>query len=87
MPKQQPQEEKPDRLWIELEIHPDASVNVRRADLATRMLRRLGDDISKFWWHEKDRRYCITIDSGGSYMTCADSGHWFRLEFLATGKH
>jgi hypothetical protein len=74
--------ENQNRIWIELERHNDDAVNVRRAELATTMLRRLGDTISKFWWHEAEQSFCITIDSAGSYLACSDNGHWFSLDFL-----
>ena len=53
-----------------------------RAEQATRVLRRLGDPISKFWYHEADQKYCLTVDTGGSYLTLNDHGYWFNLDYL-----
>jgi hypothetical protein len=78
----------PDRMWIEIEF-PSVDealrkeVATRRAEAATNVLRKLGDDISKFWWHESKGRYCLTTDTGGSYRELSDSGEWFNLNVLA----
>lgn len=88
-------ETKPARVWIELEwpqindtriadsIADRNALGKRRAALASAMLRRLGVSWSHFWWNEREQKYCITTDSGGSYLVCNDHGHWFNLDWLA----
>jgi hypothetical protein len=76
---------KPHRVWIELEYPKNGNAEGHaRAQLATQMLRRLGDPITGFWWNENQHRYCVSIDSAGGFMECADNGHWFNLETLGS---
>lgn len=71
------------RIWIELERPANNSLGHARAELASRMLVRLGSNIKDaFWWNEEKQTYCITLDVGGSYQELEDNGHWFNLDFL-----
>lgn len=54
-----------------------------RAEKATKILRKLGDNVSKFMWYPKECRYVIVIDEAGCFMECADHGHWFNLDYLS----
>jgi hypothetical protein len=71
------------RIWFELEVSSDAAVNEERAVKATRLLRKLGDHISKFWWFERNGRYCLTRDEAGGFTELGDSGAWLNLDWLA----
>ena len=62
------------RIWFELEVSSDEAVNVDRAEKATRILRKLGDTISKFWWNARVGRYCLTRDEAGGFTELGDSG-------------
>ena len=81
-----------DRIWIELGKPTGKDLKEvadRRAMMATKVLRKLGDEFSGFFWDDKLKCYCVTLDKGGTYVTCEDNGHWFNLEyffFLAEGK-
>jgi hypothetical protein len=71
------------RIWFELEVSSDAAVNEERAEKATRILRKLGDDISKFWWNTRINRYCFTFTEAGNFTVLGDSGHWLNLDYMA----
>lgn len=79
--------DKPNRIWFELETpwkgdKFDHELGKARAELATTLLRKLGDPITAFWWHETDAKYCVTLDSAGSYLSLSDNGHWFNLDYM-----
>ena len=84
-------EKTPNRIWFELEYPAtgkgskrviDLDLAKARAELATGLLRKLGDPITKFWWHEAKECYCVTLDSAGGYKECADNGYWFNLDYM-----
>ncbi|ARB14450.1 hypothetical protein Ccr5_gp230 [Caulobacter phage Ccr5] len=71
-------------VWIELE--PSASEGHARAAAASAMLKRLGVDVGvhkPVFWHERNERYCFTLDASGVYVEAEDHGHWYNLDFLA----
>ena len=70
------------RVWIELERPSSDEEGERRAELACRMLRRLGVERgTPVFWHTKGC-YCFTIDEAGSYAEAADNGHWYNLDYF-----
>ena len=81
------------RVWIELDITlpnvkgPTAeeckAMNMKRAALATNMIRRLGSK-REIYWSEQKVCYCIA-DSSGSFQEMGDKGHWFNLDFFGRG--
>jgi len=77
-----------ERVWIELEYPKggDDALGEKRANLANKMLDRLGlpsePPCKTFWWNKRKKCYCVTIDVAGGFMECADHGHWFRLSHL-----
>ena len=71
------------RIWFELEVSDDAMVNTERAEKATRILRKLGDDISKFWWSNRVGRYCLTRDEAGGFTELGDAGAWLNLDYMS----
>lgn len=77
-----------DRVWIEIEFHPDADVRERRAARLSDLLYRLGyrgaagDPKSIVWWNERVSRYCITVDAAGGFLELGNSGHWFTFDNL-----
>jgi len=71
------------RVWIELELHPDDAVCEARAAALSQLLHKLGSAPDRVWWDSRSHRYSLTIDDGGSYITLADNGHWFNLDYLA----
>lgn len=71
-----------DRVWIELERTAGEEEVI--AEKATKMLHKLGFSESvKFWWSEKNYRYCLTVDPSGHFIQLDDDGHWFNLDFIA----
>lgn len=84
--KQDPDEA--DRIWIELEWPVDCGdrtdeVAKRRAEAATKVLRKLGDPQSGFFWNEEEQRYFFDFGGGGGYTELEDHGRWMNLTFMA----
>lgn len=78
---------KENRVWIELERSTKPSDNHHRADLASKMLKRLGVDLNKaVWFNENKNRYCFKTSSLGSYVDAPDNGFWYDLDFLANSE-
>jgi hypothetical protein len=73
----------PNRVWIELERPKDDHEGDKRAAQATLIMRAFGDAITTFWWNKRQGVYCLTIDTGGSYLELGDRGHWFNLDRIA----
>lgn len=75
------------RVWIELEAHNDDAVNVKRAKLASTMLKRLCPTMKAdpIFWNEGKQSYC-RADESGAYTTLTDNGDWFNLVYLATNE-
>ena len=69
------------RIWIELEVSPDAEVNKTRADKANVMFEKLGYG-KTFFWNDTKNCYCVEI-GGGAFLECVSAGHWFNLDFMA----
>ncbi len=70
------------KIWIELEAGD--TDRVANAELATRVLHKLGFNESvKFWWDENKNQYGLTINGAGEFLTLSDNGHWFNLDFAA----
>ena len=76
------------RVWIELEKSDSDEVNRERADLLSLMLERLGvtDVPHPVWWNAERRCYCFTVSPAGCFYEATDNGHWYNLEYFATGK-
>lgn len=69
------------RVWIEIDAaQEDDNLNMKRAELYTNMIKRLGStsDIS---WDCDGREYVLTRE-GGEFQPLGDHGHWFNLEFF-----
>ncbi len=84
--KDKPKMPECNRVWIELEPATDCKEGDIRAARANDMLKRLGVTIPTngvFWYNARTGMYCVTIDSGGSFLECTDNGHWFNLDFLS----
>ena len=73
------------RVWIELQYPANDTEGEYRAALGTKLLNRLGVNYhpNLFWWSVEKHQYCVTTDSGGSFLYCLNHGHWFNLEKLA----
>jgi hypothetical protein len=61
----------------------------KQCELANNMMRRLlsradyedgAQAASKFWWGERDARYCY--GGVGGYTTLADNGTWMNLDYV-----
>lgn len=82
MPKRK-SEHTGNRIWIELEEPKSSEHAELQCTLANRMLKRLSPTTSMaFWWSADARRYCLTVDSAGCYVTLPDRGEWFNLDHL-----
>jgi len=75
---------KTNRIWIELELPENDKEGHTRAILLSSVLHHLGvkQTNAVFWFPEK-KRYCFTIDEGGSFVEATDNGHWYNLDYLA----
>ena len=75
------------RVWIELErpSHEHSQeVGKQRADLANKLLRKLGVNFDVFYWWPDERKYSRVIEpSSGAFVWLTDNGDWFNLEALA----
>lgn len=71
------------RVWIELERDSDDAVCEARAVALGRLLHKLGAAPDRVWWDSRSRRYSLTIDDAGSFVTLDDNGHWFNLDKLS----
>lgn len=79
------------RVWIEWEYPSIADFKTSEAQdaaaqetcrLLNKMLDRLSGekDCSTVFWSEQGKEFCVGGVAG--YVTCADNGHWFNLEFF-----
>ena len=75
------------RVWIELERptrEEGDEVGTQHAELANKMLRKLGADYDMFyWWPDKMRYSRIIEPSSGAFVWLTDHGDWFNLDKLA----
>ena len=74
------------RVWIELErptSEQGDEVGQQRADLANKMMRKLGATHDLFYWWAKERKYSHTVSAEtGAFVWLTDNGEWFDLEVL-----
>lgn len=73
------------RVWIELEKPESIEHGKQLAEMATRMLRRLGIAESSIRYGENHKGvacYRYQHDIAGTYSELADRGQWFNLEYL-----
>lgn len=80
-------EQKPNRVWMELDRPENDEQGHARAAALTRLLAKLGFQPRKggetvWWWPEKGR-YCFTLDEAGGFVEAGDNGHWFNLDYLS----
>lgn len=79
-------EQKPFRVWIELEQPKDNAEGHERARLLSNMINRLNapqyQRDKPVWWFEDKQCYCFEIDHGGSFVMANDRGHWFNLNWF-----
>lgn len=77
------------RVWIELPKMAGASVE-RQTDIAVKgtvMLHKLGfNEHVAFWWNGRKNVLCLTLNEAEEFMELPDNGHWFNLNFIATGE-
>jgi len=76
------------RVWIELELPPleDPELGEKRADTASKMLKKLGVDRGEYpavWFDKKKHQYAFVVNSIGNFFWASDHGHWFDLDKLA----
>ena len=75
------------RVWIELERPDFAEVDAvgqKRAELANKMMRKLGADYDMFfWWPDKKKYSRVVCKESGGFVWLTDGGDWFDLEKLA----
>ena len=70
------------RIWIELEKTPGEQEVI--AEQATKVLHKLGyGECVAFWWNDKKKCYCLTLNAADEFLTLDDDGHWFNLDFAA----
>ncbi len=74
------------RIWIELELPEnfDDKKAEKIAKDACIVLNTMGVDYDiPVWWSSKDKRFCFTMDTAGSFVVADDNGHWYSLDYLA----
>ena len=81
----------PNCIWIEL-ARPPSNMNDpaqreafynTQADLATKLLRKMGIPHAKFFYSDRKCCYCYSDNAAGSFLYLSDDGHWFNLDFLS----
>lgn len=87
-PKKKHDPDAPDRIWFEIEWPVGCGDRIdevaeRRAAAATKLLRKLGDDTSEFWWHKTKQTYCFSFSKPGGFTELVDRGQWLNLTFMA----
>jgi len=74
------------KVWIELESK-GLFTDEQRHEITVRgnvMLRKLGYNQSVvFWWNERKKCYCLTMNETEEFLELPDNGHWFDLNFIA----
>lgn len=72
------------RLWMELEWHPDLEIRKQRAANLSALLKKLGCTYEEpVFVLEKSGRYAFTTSEAGTYAEAGDHGFWFNLDYLA----
>lgn len=75
------------RVWIELErptFEEGDEVGTQRAELANKLMRKLGADFDVFFWWASERKYSRIVEpEGGAFVWLTDNGDWFNLDRLA----
>ena len=68
----------PPRVWIEIEPAKSYEENKARAEMGTKLLRKLyGESPTRFGWSDREQRF--TLWSGGGFTVLDDNGEWFNL--------
>jgi hypothetical protein len=75
-------------VWIELELpsREDPKLGEKRADMASKMLKKLGVDFGEHpavWFDKEKHRYAFVVNSIGNFVWASDHGQWFDLDKLA----
>lgn len=72
-------------IWFELEVTKDAERNKQSAELANKVLRKLGVKHGQFeWWGNMHNDGGFTYTTAGCYWELPEGGHAFNLEYLAS---
>jgi hypothetical protein len=74
------------RVWIELERPASGEgdeVAEQRAELANKLMRKLGIEHDVFAWMAEKKTYIHQYSENAGFVYLNDSGEWFNLDYLA----
>ena len=69
------------RVWIEIELDDNETVNHERAEKLTKLLKKMGSR-REFWYDETKKVFCSGSSDAPEFKELVKAGDWFNLDFL-----
>lgn len=75
------EKEQEDSVWIEIKMLDTAEERDVLLLKFNKFIKRIGI-YGKFWYADKECKYCFTYAPSGCFKVLSDNGEWFNLNYL-----